>query len=172
MVKDNLKFWADLAEPGSIFDQELIRQRLSVNENLFEAFLPLLEWIEEGSATVYSLSALGMVYWEAFRSMNCDLTLEPSKVKNRKGCHFRDDRYPGGFKEYVEKFYNAFPDFVSECHSVTYRGQAAIKIRFYGRENRIVGEFGRAQAAGHEILRTGELLASLWTETNLAQGLR
>lgn len=141
LVKNNLKLWADLAEPGASFVQEEIDSRLPREEHRREALLPLLEFIEEGSSSLYSLSALGMVYWEAFRSLNPDAGIKPARIGQRRGCHFRDDHYPEGFKQYVEKFYNAFPEFVSECHSLPYDRNAAIRPRFYARERRIIGEY-------------------------------
>lgn len=141
LVEKHLKLWADLAEPGVSFDKEAIDKLLPASENLREQVLPLLESIQEGATALFSLSALGMVYWEAFRSLNPGVTLKPNKVEARKGCHFRDDHYPIGFKEHVERFYRDFPDHVSECHSVAYDRQAAIQNRFYFREKRIIGEY-------------------------------
>lgn len=141
LVNNNLKLWADLAEPGASFDQNDVDSRLPPGENLREAILPLLEYIEEESGSLYTLSALGLVYWEAFRSLNPDIMLKPDRSKNRKGCRFRDDHYPIRFKSHVEKFYNAFPEFVSECHTMPYDGQAAIKNRFLIHKKRIIGEY-------------------------------
>lgn len=141
MVEKNLKLWADLSEPGSSIDRERILNQLGNDPYLHESFLPLLECIEEGSDAVCSLSALGMVYWEAFRSLNHKLTLKPLEILDRKGCHFRDDHYPDKFKQYVNKFYESFPKYVSKCHSIPYSGQAAIKDGFVLRKGRIIGEY-------------------------------
>lgn len=141
MVNDHLKLWADLAEPGASYDKKTIDKMLPNGESFREAMLPLIDSIEGQGTAIFSLSLLGMVYWEAFRSLNPDKTLKPKAVTNRRGCHFRDDHYPIGFKSHVEKFYNAFPDVVSECHSLPYDRNAAIQPRFYVRKKRIIGEY-------------------------------
>ncbi|MEW6140289.1 MAG: putative CRISPR-associated protein [Thermodesulfobacteriota bacterium] len=141
LVEEHKKLWADLAEPGASFDRQTINTLLPPDENFREQVLPLLESIEEGPSSLYSLSALGMVYWETFLSKHPDLTLRPSKVSARRGCRFRDDHYPIGFKEHVERFYKAFPDYVSECHSMPYDGQAAIENTFYIYNKQIIGGY-------------------------------
>jgi putative CRISPR-associated protein (TIGR02619 family) len=141
MVEKNLKLWADLSEPGSCIDREHILNQLGNDTFLHESFLPLLECVEEGSDAVCSLSALGMVYWEAFRSLIPKLTLKPPETRVREGCHFRDDHYPDKFKPYVKKFYKSFPKYVRECHSLPYSGQPSIKNRFVLRKGSIIGEY-------------------------------
>lgn len=142
LVEQHLKMWADLAEPGKSFDPDSLGSLLPESEDLREQILPLLESIEDGQTALYCLSALGMVYWEAFRSLNPDVTLQPTRVDTRRGCHFRpDDHYPIGFEDHVERFFDAFPDYVRECRSLPYDGQAAIRNRFYAREKRIIGEY-------------------------------
>ncbi|MFH1114069.1 MAG: putative CRISPR-associated protein [Pseudomonadota bacterium] len=140
-VKDHLKLWADLAEPGASVDRGTLHGRLSDNPDDVDMILPLLDSLEEGSSALYVLSALGMVYWEAFRSLNPDAVLEPAKVTVRRGCRFRDDNFPIGFKDHVERFFQDFPDHVGECHSLPYSGQAAIRTGFFVRGQRIVGEY-------------------------------
>lgn len=158
MVEKNLKLWADMAEPGASFDQITVHKKIGLDDKLQESFLPLLEWVEEDNSKLFSLSALGMVYWEAFRSLNPNIALKPARVKERKGCHFRDDHYPKAFIQHVKKFYSTFPEYISECHSLPYSGQKAIKNRFYTNENRIIGEYlDRNHFGGRfEIMNTSE----------------
>ncbi len=140
LVRDNLKLWADLAEFGVSFDPETLDRRLPASEELRDLMFPLLESIEEGS--FYCLSALGLVYWEAFRSLSPDIKLKPARVAGRRGCRFAPDHhYPIGFKEHVRRFYDAFPDYVSECHSIDYSGQGGIKTGLRIKDKRLIGEY-------------------------------
>lgn len=141
LVQRHLKSWADMAEPGKSFDSDEMEKFLGGDEDFSEIMYPLMERIEENGLCLLSLSALGMVYWEAYRSLNPDLTLEPGAVAKRNGCHFRDDHYPVGFKEYVKRFYDAFPKFVAACHSIPYDRQPSIRKRFHARNGKIIGEY-------------------------------
>jgi putative CRISPR-associated protein (TIGR02619 family) len=140
-VENHLKLWADLAEPDASFDEDAIQNRLGVEKTLQEAIYPLLDWIEDDGVRLFSLSALGLVYWEAFRSMNPSITLKPKPVSLRRGVHFRDDHYPVGFKAHVRKFYDTFEDLVIECHSLPYDRQPSIRNRFYSKNQKIIGEY-------------------------------
>jgi putative CRISPR-associated protein (TIGR02619 family) len=140
-LRNHLKFWADLAEPGASLDQDGFQRYFGDDEQIRESILSLLEWVDEDSVRLYQLSALGMVYWEAFRSLNPDLTLEPANTVHRAGCRLRDDHYPKGFRQYVQTLYDAFPRHVTACHSLPYDGQASIQQRFLVRDKRIVGEY-------------------------------
>lgn len=139
MVEEHLKFWADVSD--DIIEADRLRQIMPKDAEFEEAIYPMLDCVEENGISYFSLSALGMVYWEAYLSSNPDRLIEPGPVKNRRGCHFRDDHYPAGFKEYVQKVYNAFSQTVSECHSQPYDRQPAIKNRFYVKEKKIIGEY-------------------------------
>lgn len=158
LIQNHLKLWADLAEPEASFDEADIQRRLSGNQELQEAIDPLLDWIDGNGSRLFELSALGRVYWEAFRSLNPEVRLEPASVNERKGCHFPDHHYPIGFNAYVDRFYNAFPEFVRECHALPYDGQRGIQNRFYRKENRIIGEYvDRTQfGARFEVMTSAE----------------
>jgi putative CRISPR-associated protein (TIGR02619 family) len=149
MIENNLKLWADLVESSSMLERDEIDARLTGNNEMKEAIYPLLDDVEIDGKIYFELSALGMVYWEAFLINNPDVTIKPTDVINRQGCHFRDDNYPIGFKEYVEKVYNAFPSLISECHSLPYSGQKGITMnRFYIKDSRIMGEYIDKDAFG------------------------
>ncbi len=142
MVENHLKLWADLAEPGAIFEEKEKERLLPRDADFTEAIYPMLDYLEDEGKSYFFLSALGMVYWEAFLSLHPDVMLEPPPVRKWRGCHFRDDHYPIGFKEYVKKVYDAFPQIISECHSLPYPGQGGInQTRFYVRKKEIIGEY-------------------------------
>lgn len=141
LVEKYLHVWANLAEPGTSFSREDLANLLPQDRNDREMMLPLLYSISEGEEALYSLSALGQIYWEAFLTRNPDVRLKPKVARTRRGCHFRDDHYPIGFKEYVRKVYDQ-NDFISECHSTTYSGQEGINCNeFYIREVKILGHY-------------------------------
>ncbi|OQY10101.1 MAG: type III-A CRISPR-associated protein Cas10/Csm1 [Desulfobacteraceae bacterium 4572_187] len=165
-VENNLKLWADLVEPATVFSESEMERLLPDNTLVKESVYPMLDRIEEDGKAYFALSALGMVYWEAYQTLNPGITLEPRKVEARRGCKFPQHHYPEGYKEYVEGVYNQFPEFISECHSVPYSGQKGIKItRFYIREDRIIGEYvdRRNFGARFEIMTgAGNALERKW----------
>jgi len=149
MIVNNLKLWADLVEPSSMLEREGINARLTGNDELKEAIYPLLDDVAINGKIYFGLSALGMVYWEAFLTNNYNVTIKPANARERRDCHFRDDHYPKGFKEYVEKVYSTFPSLISECHSLPFSGQKGItNNRFYIKEGRIIGEYIDKDAFG------------------------
>ncbi len=149
LVRDNLKLWADLAEPSSMLEKDEIDARLTGNDELKEAIYPLLDDVEINGKIYFGLSALGMVYWEAFSINNPDVTIKPANAEVRRGCHFRDDHYPIGFKEYVEKVYDTFPSLISECHSLPYsKNKSITRNRFYLKGGKIIGEYIDKDAFG------------------------
>jgi len=175
LVGGNLKLWADLAESSSMLEKDMIDAQLIGNDELKEAIYPLLDDVEINGKIYFGLSALGMVYWEAFLTNNYDVTIKPANAEDRRGCHFRDDHYPIGFKEYVEKAYNTFPLLISECHSLPYLGQKGItKNRFYIKDGRIIGEYIDKDAFGgrFEIMTaaTNELERK-WVCKELTKGM-
>ncbi len=142
LVERHLKVWADLAEPGAVFDVRAMDRMLDGSPELREAIVPMLDSISEDETTFYSISALGMVYWEAFLARTPNAALPPPKTTQRQGCRFRDDHYPIGFKDYVQKIFDRHPTLISSCHSMDYSGQAAIRHgHFYVKGTDIVGEY-------------------------------
>ena len=141
LVQNHLKLWADLAEPESSFAETDLQTRLTGNATVMDEILPLLDFIEDNGEKLFCLSALGMVYWEAFRSMHPELTLQPGPVLQRRGCHFRDDHYPDGFRDHVKRVYDAFPAYISQCHALAYDKQRSIQPGIYQKQKQIVGEY-------------------------------
>lgn len=140
MVTRDIKFWSRIAEPGAIFTYEDLRQFTEPDSTTWEAMLPLMEIIEEDGRPLYALSALGLIYWEAYLSQHPALTLKPGKAEIRRGCRFRDDHYPIGFKHWAENVYLAH-DFITECHSMEYSGQQGIQKGFEIKNNKIIGSY-------------------------------
>lgn len=147
LVENHLKFWTDISEPGATFTKEKL-DSYNLPDEIAEEIAPLLEEVEveeEGSEKkLFSLSPLGQIYWQRFIFNNPDISLEPLEIEKseRKGCRFRDDHYPIGFKEYVQKVFKE-NEFIKSCHSTTYQGQRSIvngRFREYD-NNHIVGEY-------------------------------
>jgi len=175
LVGDNLKLWADLAGPSSMLEKDEIDARLTGNDELKEAIYPLLDDVEINGKIYFGLSALGMVYWEAFSINNPDVTIKPANAEARRGCHFRDHHYPAGFKEYVKKVYDTFPSLISECHSLPYsKNRSITRNRFYTKDGRIIGEYIDKDAFGgrFEIMTaaTNELERK-WVCKELTKGM-
>ncbi|MGX9366811.1 putative CRISPR-associated protein [Desulfoplanes sp. PS50] len=140
MVEKNIGFWARISQPGSVFTYDELKSFARPGSATWEAMLPLMETIEQDNKALYALSSLGLIYWEAFLTRHPDLTIRPIKAENRRGCRFRDDHYPIGFKTWVEDIYLQ-NDFVTGCHSLAYSGQAAIKPGFGVEGEKIIGGY-------------------------------
>jgi putative CRISPR-associated protein (TIGR02619 family) len=116
-----------------------------INEEPDAALLPLLEDIEVDGARYYGLSAMGQLYLEGFRlRYPADKTLpEPVSDQERKQPAFRDDHYPQGFQDYVNRVWRETP-YIITCRSLPYDKQRGIGDRvFYIRshDDEIVGEY-------------------------------
>ncbi|HHW78296.1 MAG TPA: putative CRISPR-associated protein [Xanthomonadaceae bacterium] len=104
----------------------------------------LLVEVPVNGESVYELGPIGQIYLTGFRLRNPKpINLVPSD--NRKPPTFRDDHYPVGFKEFVEKVWREFPWIVT-ANSLPYDKQPSIKgIGFYVREEEkrqmLVGTF-------------------------------
>src|SRR3989339_44125 len=142
LVDAHLGLWANLAEPGACFTRTEMDAMLPGDEEVREQIYPMLDSIDDGDKAYYAISALGLVYWEAYLTRNPGVKIMPANAGKRKGCNFSDDHYPIGFKEYVNKVYNTAVDFVNECHSISYDRQKSIKQnRFYEKSGKIIGEY-------------------------------
>lgn len=143
LIENNLKFWADIAEPSAAFTEEEL-QKYTIDPEVREEIDPLLEYIEEENVKHYSLSPLGQIYWQRYLANNRDIALKPEICpgKERTSVTFRDDHYPDGFREYAVKVYNE-NEFIKSCHSLPYHGQQSIKHgSFYIHNNKhIIGEY-------------------------------
>ena len=92
----------------------------------------------------YELNAIGQVYLTGFR-LRYQQRIELAKVENRKSPTFRDDHYPKGFKDFVNKVWQE-NHWITTAHSVPYSGQAAIKdigfkVMPQGEERHLIGTF-------------------------------
>ena len=142
LVDAHLPLWANLAEPGACLTAKEMDAMLPGDEEGREQICPMMDSIDDGNKTYFAISALGLVYWEAYLTRNPGVKIIPAKAGKRNGCNFRDDHYPIGFREHVNKVYNTAVDFINECHSLPYDHQKSIKqIRFYEKTSKIIGEY-------------------------------
>jgi putative CRISPR-associated protein (TIGR02619 family) len=96
-------------------------------EELDEEVRVLLEEIEVEGKELFALGAIGEVFLTAFRqSFPRDRILKAVDASSKKEPTFRDDHYPDGFKEFVEKICNQF-SWIKTAHSVPYDRQKTIK---------------------------------------------
>jgi putative CRISPR-associated protein (TIGR02619 family) len=107
----------------------------------------LLEEIKVEDTEVFALGAVGQVFLTGFRLRSQrNLQLRPVDVSQKQPPSFREDHYPSGFKEYVQKVCDEVP-WIKTAHSLPYHGQAAIRgkvnagIGFYVYEGKLVGLF-------------------------------
>lgn len=104
----------------------------------------LLAEIAVGDESVYELSPIGQVYLTGFRLRN-PKPIKLIPAENRKPPTFRDDHYPVGFKDFVEKVWRE-NSWIVTANSLPYDKQRSIKgIGFYAREEdgqqKLVGTF-------------------------------
>jgi putative CRISPR-associated protein (TIGR02619 family) len=139
----------DLAEPDAAVPYKDILRALGAGSPQMEAMEPLLEIEAVDAERLAALSALGLVYWEAYLSQNPDKMIEPPRTAHRMGCRFPQHHYPKGFIDYVQKVYEAFPHWITGCHTLPYSGQAALNHgRFLERDRAICGEYVDAGGFG------------------------
>lgn len=138
LVQQNLRFWANVAEPDAVFTYEALKELGAPDSETWELMLPLLESVSEGGNRYYALSALGIIYWEAYCTRHPDLELEPTPATSNSGCRFRDDHFPKGFKVWAERVNQRFP-FITGCHSLDYSGQRGMEFGFMEERGKIVG---------------------------------
>ncbi|MBK8510481.1 MAG: putative CRISPR-associated protein [Candidatus Competibacter sp.] len=103
----------------------------------------LSEVIVDGES-VYELSPIGQIYLTGFRLRN-PKPINLIAAENRRPPTFRDDHYPVGFKDFVEKVWCEVP-WLKTTNSLPYDKQKNIKgIGFYVREEegtqKLVGTF-------------------------------
>lgn len=117
---------------------------LEVEEDKIDPALRVLleEAPSEGGKKLWALAPIGQIYLEGFRQRHpADRTLPPAS-SNRSKPSFRDDHYPEGFRDFVEKVWRE-QQFINSCHSLPYDRQRSICDRtFYVRDDgQIVGEY-------------------------------
>ena len=96
-------------------------------DNFDEKLRVFLTEIEIDNEPVFELNAIGQLYLTSFRLRYPKVV----KVKalgdsERKEPTFRDDHYPIGFKDFVEKVWKE-NKWIKTCWSLSYHGQQSIK---------------------------------------------
>jgi putative CRISPR-associated protein (TIGR02619 family) len=90
---------------------------------------------------IWELAPIGQIYLEAFRQRFPPARELPPAATERRPPTFRDDHFPKGFREHVQKVWEATPQLVTG-HTVAYEGQASIRDRaFYWRNGFLVAEY-------------------------------
>jgi len=92
-----------------------------------EKLRALLEEVVVDNVTCWELSPIGQVYLTGFRLRHPrPVNLPHPAPGQREQPSFRDDHYPAGFKDHVNKVWRETP-WITTCHSLPYDGQAALK---------------------------------------------
>ena len=148
-----------------------------------EKLRSMLEEIVVDNQTCWELSPIGQIYLTGFRLRHPrPVDMPHSTLGMREVPSFRDDHYPAGFKDYVNKVWRK-PPWITTCHSLPYGGQAAIKRTGFhlvpehmegGRlvPDRIIGTYvdGTGFGARFAVLTTGKSRTDLvWAIDNLNQ---
>lgn len=114
--------------------------------NFDEKLRVFLDEIEVGSDNLFTFNAIGQLYLTTFRLRYPKaVKLNPICDDERKEPTFRDDHYPIGFKDFVNKVWSE-NRWIKTCWSLSYSGQKSIKgIEFYIKnendENILIGTF-------------------------------
>jgi putative CRISPR-associated protein (TIGR02619 family) len=113
-------------------------------EAVDEKMRVLLVEVNVDGETMYALSPIGQIYMTGFRVRN-PVSIKLVNALNRKPPTFRDDHYPKGFKEFVEKVWNEHRWIVT-ANSLPYDGQRGIhgigfKVRQEDGGLRLIGTF-------------------------------
>lgn len=138
----------------------------------------LLAEIEVDGQSVYELSAIGQIYLMGFRIRN-PKPIKLVSANNRKSPSFRDDHYPIGFKEFVEKVWSENLWIVT-ANSLPYSGQKSIKgigfsVRKEDGEPRLIGNFQDKKNFGARFwlhLTDESSIALAWAADKLNQKYR
>jgi hypothetical protein len=117
-------------EKGNVFTKNEI-------DNFDERLRVFLDEVEENGEILFELNAIGQLYLISFRLRYSKIVnLEPLDDSKRKEATFRDDHYPNGFKEFVNKVFEE-NRWIKTCFSLPYNGQAAIKgIGFFVKQSK------------------------------------
>lgn len=96
---------------------------------------------DEDGRQIWSLAPIGQIYLEGFRQRYPAAKCMPPDAAAPPNIRFREDHYPDGFKEYVQKVCRE-NRFITGAHSVPYNGQHGIRDRsFYVDGKTIVAEY-------------------------------
>ena len=103
----------------------------------------LLTEVRVSTRTLYELSPIGQLFLESYRARHPKpISLPPAE--NRRPPRFRDDHYPAGFREFVEKVWRE-NDWIRTAHSLPYDKQRGIAG---------IGFFVRRTPEGPELIGT------------------
>jgi len=144
VIKDNKKAWADLVEMD--LDKstiEIEKLKKYVRKDQWEEISSLLEIEQIDGKEQVSLSPLGLIYWERFRSdfPNEVLPLPDLPKDQKREISMPDHHYPRGFEEYLKKLCRE-NRFVKGCCATDYSGQQGIRMgKFYEHDRKIFGEY-------------------------------
>jgi len=136
ILAENADVLADF-ERGEMFSHSEL-------DTLDEKLRVLLTEVVVDGESFYELSPIGQIYLTGFRIRNPKpIRLIPAE--NKKKPSFRDDHYPIGFKDFVERVWRE-NTWIVTANSLPYSGQKSIKgIGFYVREEngekRLIGTF-------------------------------
>ena len=70
LVENHLKLWETLTKPGALFEEKEVDRLLLSTPELKNSIYPMLDRIEEEENVLFTLSPLGMIFWEAYLSLN------------------------------------------------------------------------------------------------------
>ncbi|MEM5947007.1 putative CRISPR-associated protein [Spirochaetia bacterium 38H-sp] len=111
-----------IMEKGNILSEEEIEFTESG-----EKILALLEEMEEGGKTFYSLNYIGQILLTSYRLNNKKrIELRDAREEERKEPSFRKDHYPKNFIEYMRKVWKE-NKWIKTAYTVSYNKQKAIK---------------------------------------------
>lgn len=108
---------------------------------------------EEEGTSLYELSPLGQIYLTGFRlRFPTPIRLTPCQALEKKNPSFRDDHFPEGFKDFVNKVWRETP-WITTAHSIPYDKQKSIKgtgfsVRKVNEQQALVGTYMDKNAFG------------------------
>ncbi len=131
----------------------------------------LLAEVREGRETLYALSPIGQLFLESYRARHPKPPVLPPAA-DRVPPRFRDDHYPAGFRDFVEKVWRE-NDWIRSAHTLPYDKQRGIAgIGFFARRTpegpELIGTYRRDFGARFRLLVPG---ASPETLTHAAHRL-
>jgi putative CRISPR-associated protein (TIGR02619 family) len=148
---------------------------LSDIDQLDDKLRVLLTEVTVDGEPIYELSPIGQIYITGFRIRN-PKPIDLTAAKNKISPTFRDDNYPIGFKDFVEKVWRE-NTWVITARSLPYDRQKSIKgVGFYVKEEegqfRLIGTFKDKDGFGARfwLQVTDESLTALtWAADRLNQ---
>lgn len=107
---------------------EAIENTESQNAPAEPALLALIDQVEIEGQPLYALSPMGQICLTAYRQRHpAPLVLPPAAAaKDRKDPSFRDDHYPKGFHDFVNKIWRESA-YITHCSSKSYDKQKGIR---------------------------------------------